>query len=298
MAYFGWHVSSSGSFKKMAETAYKGGADTFAFFPRSPRGGKLKALDTEDILDMVSFLKEHKFGPLVAHAPYIYNLASKDDTIRKRSLDSMKEDIERLGYIAAEHPVYYNFHPGAHTGQGTHIGINKIADALNEIIDPAQNTILLLETMAGKGSEIGSNFDELAQIIDCVDVSDKVAVCLDTCHTNDAGLTVADNFSQVLDDFDAAIGLEKLLAFHINDSKNEKGSRKDRHETIGRGTLGLSAFKKIVSEKRVKSLPFILETPNELPGYAFEIDLLRQLESGLSLKDAEKILDEYWKDAE
>lgn len=298
MSYFGWHVSSSGSFKKMAETAYAGGADTFAFFPRSPRGGQLKALDIDDIHQMVSFLKEHNFGPLVAHAPYVYNLASKDDTIRKRSLQNIKEDSQRLEWIAAEHPVYYNFHPGSHTGQGRHIGIYKIADALNEVINPHQNTILLLETMAGKGSEIGSNFDELAQIIENVDNSDKVAVCLDTCHANDAGLDIGTSFSGVLDAFDETIGLKKLLALHLNDSKNKKGSKKDRHEKIGQGTLGLSAFKKIVSEKRVQSLPFILETPNELPGYAFEIDLLRKLANGLSVAEGEKLLAKHRKDSE
>lgn len=292
MAYFGWHLSSVGGWTHMVDTALSAHADTFAFFPRPPRGGPIKKLDEADFDEFLRKLHEDGFGPLVPHAPYVYNLAAQDETIRTRTIQNIKQDIERLELIGKEHPIYYNFHPGAHTGQGRHIGINKIIDALNEIITPGQNTVLLLETMAGKGTEIGSNFDELEQIIDGVDHSESVGICLDTCHTNDAGMNVATDFNQVLDEFDSVCGLSKLLAIHLNDSKNVEGSKKDRHEKLGRGTLGIKGIQNIVCNPRVSSLPFILETPNDYEGYEFEISILRKLVAGHSVEEIEALISE------
>lgn len=292
MAYFGWHVSTSGSWANMPLVAHEAKADAFAFFPRPPRGGSLRALDTEDISNLLDRLHDLDFGPLVAHAPYIYNLAARDESIRKRSLDNMREDIARLEILAEKHPLYYNFHPGAHTGQGRHIGINKIIDALNEIIQPQQKTVLLLETMAGKGTEIGSNFDELEQIIDGVTHDECIGICLDTCHTHDAGMSVATDFDSVLDELDAVCSLSRLRAIHLNDSKNECGSKKDRHEKLGLGTLGLDAIKHIVCNPRVSDLPFILETPNNVEGYAVEIDLLHRMISDEPLEELRAFLED------
>lgn len=290
MAYFGWHVSTSGNWANMPLVAHEAKADTFAFFPRPPRGGSMRALDAEDIDTLLKHLHDLHFGPLVAHAPYVYNLASQDDSIRKRSLENMREDIARLEIIAENHPLYYNFHPGAHTGQGRHIGINKIIDALNEVIQPHQKTVLLLETMAGKGTEIGSNFDELEQIIDGVTHDDCIGVCLDTCHTHDAGMSIAADFDSVLDELDAVCGLSRLRAIHLNDSKNQCGSKKDRHEKLGLGTIGLEGIKNIVCNPRVSDLPFILETPNDLEGYAIEIELLHKMTAGCSLEELQSFL--------
>lgn len=290
MAYFGWHVSTSGSWANMPLVAHDANADTFAFFPRPPRGGSMRALDMDDIDKLLERLHDFHFGPLVAHAPYVYNLAAQDESIRERSLNNMREDIDRLEIISAKHPVYYNFHPGAHTGQGRHIGINKIIDALNEVIKPHQKTIVLLETMAGKGTEIGSNFDELEQIIDGVTHDDRIGVCLDTCHTHDAGMSIATDFDSVLDEFEAVCGLSRLRAIHLNDSKNVCGSKKDRHERLGQGAIGLEAIKQIVCNPRVSDLPFILETPNDVDGYAVEIKLLHKMISDESIEELQSFL--------
>lgn len=270
----GSHLSSSRGLLAMGEDALSTGATTFAFFTRNPRGGNARDYDTADADALVALMRAHGFGPLVAHAPYTMNLCSAKTDVREFGIRAMREDLARLELLGGS---YYNFHPGSHVGQGIDRGIELIVDALDQVLDPACSSTVLLETMAGKGSEVGSTFEELAAIIAGVRHPECLGVCLDTCHVHDAGYDVVNDLDGVLDRFDEAIGLDRLRALHLNDSKNPLGSRKDRHERIGEGQLGLGAFERIVRHPRLRTLPMILETPNELEGYAREIALLRSL---------------------
>ena len=257
----------------MGKEALQIGANTFAFFTRNPRGGKSKALDTEDIGKFLEIAKENNFGKLVAHAPYTLNPCSKDKKVRDFAYIAMSEDMERMEHTPGN---FYNFHPGSHVGQGIEAGIEMIADLLNQILKPDQSTIVLLETMAGKGSEVGSRFEELAAIIDKVELKDKIGVCMDTCHVSDAGYDIINDLDGVLEEFDRIVGLDKLHAMHINDSLNPMGAHKDRHAKIGEGHLGVETIVNVITHPKLKHVPFILETPNELDGYAAEIALLRE----------------------
>lgn len=277
MLTIGCHLSSSKGFLAMGKTAQSIGATTFAFFTRNPRGGSAKAIDPEDAAELRSLLQVEGFGKLVAHAPYTLNPCSDKPHAREFARQAMADDLLRMEHLPGN---YYNFHPGSHVRQGVDAGIEMIAGLLNEVLDPGQSTTVLLETMAGKGTEVGGCFEELAAIIARVDLGDHVGVCLDTCHVHDAGYDIVNNLDGVLEEFDRVIGIERLRAIHINDSKNPCGARKDRHETIGNGHIGLEAFARIVRHPALRDLPFILETPNELPGYAAEIKLLRELAEG------------------
>ena len=257
----------------MGNEALKINANTFQFFTRNPRGGKIKDLNENDINKLLGLMQENKFAKILAHAPYTMNLCSDKEDIRDFAKNMMKEDLERMEYLPGN---MYNFHPGSHVGQGTEKGIEYIVKALNEVLTENQNTTVLLETMAGKGTEIGRNFEELKMIIDKVYLKDKLGVCLDTCHINDAGYDVS-NMDKVLEEFDKVIGLDYLKAIHLNDSMNEKGSHKDRHQKIGEGTIGIKNIEKIINNSILKRIPFYLETPNDLDGYAKEIELLRKL---------------------
>jgi len=270
----------------MGEEALSIGADTFAFFTRNPRGGNRKEADPDDAAALRRILREHAFAPLVAHAPYTLNLCSIKPEVREFALRAMKEDLERMELIPGN---YYNFHPGSHMGQGPEKGAALIAEGLDQVLQPGQHTIVLLETMAGKGSEVGGRFEELAEIRAAVRLPEKVGVCLDTCHVHDGGYDIVRDLDGVLGEFDRVIGLEHLKAVHINDSKNPFGSRKDRHEKIGEGSIPLETFRRVVTHPALRGLPFILETPNELPGYAAEICLLRGMEAEMQekMKDLE-----------
>lgn len=274
MLTIGCHLSSSKGFLAMGKTAQSIGATTFAFFTRNPRGGSAKAIDPEDAAELRSFLQVEGFGKLVAHAPYTLNPCSDKEHARQFAREAMADDLVRMEYLPGN---YYNFHPGSHVKQGADVGIEMIAGLLNEVLAPEQSTTVLLETMAGKGTEVGGRFEELAAIVERVELSDHVGVCLDTCHVHDAGYDIVHDLDGVLEEFDRVIGIERLRAIHINDSKNPCGAHKDRHETIGNGFIGLEAFGRIVRHPQLRDLPFILETPNELPGYAAEIELLRGL---------------------
>ena len=274
MFKIGCHLSASKGYLDMANVSEKIGANTFQFFTRNPRGGKAKDIDENNIKLFLEKSKEVGIDVVLAHAPYTLNCASKDESIREFAKETMRDDLKRLEYTPNN---LYNFHPGSHVGQGIEVGIKYIIDILNEVIKENQTTTVLLETMAGKGSEIGKNFEELKQIIDGVKLKEKIGVCLDTCHVNDAGYDIVNNLDGVLEEFDKVIGLDKLKAIHINDSKNEIGAHKDRHEKIGEGTIGIDAFERIINHPKLKNLPFFLETPNELDGYEKEIKLLRKL---------------------
>lgn len=274
MFKIGCHLSASKGYMHMAKEILSIGGNTFQFFTRNPRGGTAKELDLDDINKFNEFSKENGIEVILAHAPYTINVCSDKEDTRRFGIDTMKDDLMRLDYI---NKSYYNFHPGSHVGQGTDVGINFIIDALNEILREDQNTIVLLETMAGKGSEIGRSFEEIKQIIDGVKLNAKLGVCLDTCHVYDAGYDILQNLDGVLDEFDRIIGLDRLKAIHINDTKNPYESHKDRHEKIGEGYLGNTAFEKIINNERLKDLPFYLETPNELDGYEKEIAYLKSI---------------------
>ncbi len=274
MLKIGCHLSASKGYLDMANVSEKIGANTFQFFTRNPRGGKAKDIDENDVKLFLEKAKEIGIDVILAHAPYTLNCASKDESIREFAKETMKDDLKRLEYTPNN---LYNFHPGSHVGQGAEVGIKYIIDILNEVITEEQTTTVLLETMAGKGSEIGRNFEELKQIIDGVKLKEKIGVCLDTCHVNDAGYDIVNNLDGVLEEFDKIIGIDKLKAIHINDSKNEIGAHKDRHEKIGEGTIGVEAFERIINHPKLKDLPFFLETPNEIEGYEEEIKLLRKL---------------------
>ena len=273
MLKIGCHLSAAKGYAHMGKDALKIGANTFAFFTRNTRGGKAKAVDEKDAQALREMLSEHNFGTLVAHAPYTLNPCSKDEKVRNFAYIAMSEDMERMEYTPGN---YYNFHPGSHVGQGMEVGIERIADLLNRILTPEQSTIVLLETMAGKGSEIGGRFEELAAIIERVERKEKLGVCMDTCHVSDAGYDIIGDLDGVLEEFDRIVGLDKLRAMHINDSQNPKGAKKDRHAKIGEGCLGLDTIVNVITHPKLKDLPFILETPNELEGYAAEIALLRK----------------------
>lgn len=274
MLRIGCHLSSSKGFLHMGKTAVEIGANTFQFFTRNPRGGSVKPLDLNDIGQFNEFAMQHDIKKILAHAPYTLNACAADKGLREFAVNTMKDDLQRLEYIPE---AMYNFHPGSHVKQGTEIGIEYIAAALNEVLTEKQTTTVLLETMAGKGSEVGRTFEELRQIIDKVALGDKLGVCLDTCHIFDGGYDIVNNLGEVLKEFDEVIGLDRLKAIHINDSKNLLGSHKDRHEKIGEGHIGIDAFKRIVTNEHLRNLPFYLETPNELTGYQAEIELLRKL---------------------
>lgn len=270
--YIGSHLSFSKGYEGLGKNALDIGANTFQFFTRSPQGGQARDLDLEDVENLNKIIKEHDFKHILAHAPYTLNPASAKDYVREFAEIVLKDDIYRMSFFEGS---LYNFHPGSHVGQGVEKGVELIVDILNRIIDPSQETTLLLETMAGKGTEIGRTFEELAMIINGVRIKNKIGVCLDTCHIYDAGYDIVNDLDGVIDEFDRVIGLDKLKAIHLNDSKNTLGSRKDRHEKIGEGNIGLDTFINIINHPKLKHLPFYLETPNELPGYKKEIELLR-----------------------
>lgn len=272
MLSIGCHLSSSKGFAAMGNTASSIGASTFAFFTRNPRGGAAKAIDPADAEALRAHMEAEGFAKLVAHAPYTLNCCSDKPHARQFARQAMAEDLQRMEFLPNN---YYNFHPGSHVKQGAEAGIYMIAEVLNDVLAPDQSTVVLLETMAGKGTEVGRTFEELAAIIDRVELSDHMGVCLDTCHVYDAGYDIVNNLDGVLEEFDRVLGIERLRAVHINDSKNPCGARKDRHEVIGKGYIGLEAFERIVNHPALSALPFILETPNELSGYAEEIELLR-----------------------
>lgn len=272
MIFIGNHLSSSDGYLAMGKAASKLGANTFAFFTRNPRGGTAKEIDPADAQALNDYLKEHSFGKLVAHAPYTMNLCSDKPDIRVFAKNMLIDDLKRM---EATPNQYYNFHPGSHVGQGVEETIPVIAGALNDAMFAGMTTTVLLETMAGKGTEIGRNFEEIKQIIDLVKDKEHIGVCLDTCHVWDGGYDIVSDFDKVLNEFDAVIGLDKLKAIHINDSMNPLGAHKDRHEKIGLGHIGDEALKKIVQNPRVQNLPFILETPNDDDGYAAEIEKIK-----------------------
>ena len=272
MIYIGNHLSASKGFYAMGKMALKLGGDTFAFFTRNPRGGKAKDLDEEDIRKLRELMEEHHFGKLVAHAPYTLNLCSAKEDVRTFARETIADDLRRMEYLPGN---YYNFHPGSHVGQGADQGIAMIAEVLNETLRPDQKTTVLLETMAGKGSEVGRTFEELRQILDRVDCADKVGVCLDTCHVWDGGYDIVGGLDGVLRKFDEIIGLDRLLAVHLNDSKNDCGAAKDRNEKLGQGHIGPDALRAVVTHPLLQDRPFILETPNDDAGYAAEIARVR-----------------------
>ena len=274
MLHIGCHLSSSKGFLAMGRQAWKLGADTFQFFTRNPRGSKAKELDSADAAALMALLAERNFAPVIAHAPYTLNLCSAEEKNRTFAREIMADDLRRMEYLPGQ---LYNFHPGSHVGQGMETGIAYIADSLNAILTPEQSTTVLLETMSGKGSEVGGRFEELREILDRVELSDRMGVCLDTCHVSDAGYALAEDLDGVLMEFDRVIGLNRLKAIHLNDSLNPCGAHKDRHARIGEGCIGLEALRRVVNHPALKDLPFCLETPNELPGYAAEIALMRSL---------------------
>lgn len=274
MLTIGSHLSSSKGFLHMGKEAVNIGANTFQFFTRNPRGGAAKAIDEADVQAFLTFAKEHEFGKIIAHAPYTLNACSADERTREFAFEVMTDDLKRMEYVPGN---YYNFHPGSHVKQGAEVGIAMIAEMLNKILTPELHTTVLLETMAGKGSEVGRSFEELRAILDRVELSDQMGVCLDTCHVYDAGYDIVGNLDGVLEEFDRILGLERLCAIHLNDSKNPFGSHKDRHEKIGQGSIGLEAITRIVNHPSLRELPFLLETPNELAGYAKEIALLKSV---------------------
>ncbi len=273
MLHIGCHLSSSKGFAAMGRQALELGADTFQFFTRNPRGSKAKELDPADAAALVELLAEHRFAPIIAHAPYTLNLCGAEEKNRAFARDTMSDDLRRLEFVPGQ---YYNFHPGSHVGQGMETGITQIAEGLNAILTPELHTTVLLETMAGKGSEVGGRFEELRAILDRVELSEKMGICLDTCHVSDGGYDIIHDLDGVLTEFDRRIGLNRLKAIHLNDSKNPPGSRKDRHACIGEGEIGLEALTQIVRHPALRDLPFCLETPNELPGYQREIALMRR----------------------
>lgn len=270
----GCHLSVSKGFEAMGKEALSIGANTFQFFTRNPRGGKAKEIDQADVQNLLKLMEEHHFGKILAHAPYTLNPCSKDEKTREFALNTMIDDLKRMEYLPNN---LYNFHPGSHVGQGIEKGIELISNQLNTVLTEDMTTTVLLETMAGKGSEVGSKFEELQAIISNVTLKDKLGVCLDTCHVFDGGYDIVDNLENVLEEFDRIIGIEKLKAIHINDSMNYLGCHKDRHQKIGQGGIGIDAFERIINHKHLRNLPFYLETPNELEGYKAEIELLRNL---------------------
>lgn len=277
MLKIGCHLSSSKGYLAMGREAVKIGANTFQFFTRNPRGGKAKDLDLEDVAAYRAFAEEQGLFPVLAHAPYTLNACAADENLRVFAQETMADDLSRLEHIPGS---LYNFHPGSHVKQGAEKGIALIAQTLNAVLRPEMATTVLLETMAGKGSEVGRTFGELRAIIDQVELPDKLGVCLDTCHVADGGYDIANDLDGVLEEFDRVIGLARLKAIHLNDSKNPLGSHKDRHEKLGEGTLGFAALSHIVNHPALRDLPFYLETPNDLDGYAKEIAMMKEAYRG------------------
>lgn len=278
MFRIGCHLSSSKGYLAMGEQALSIGANTFQYFTRNPRGGAVKELDLKDVEAYLAFVEANDIKDILAHAPYTINACAADESIREFARNTMADDLRRLSYLPNS---MYNFHPGSHVKQGVEKGIELIADTLNAIMNPEQTTTILLETMAGKGSEIGRTFEELRAILDRVNYPEKMGVCLDTCHIFDGGYDIVNELDQVLEEFDRIIGLHKLRAIHLNDSKNPLGSHKDRHEKIGEGSLTLPAVERIINHPKLRNLPFFLETPNELPGYQAEIALLKSMRKAI-----------------
>ncbi|MPM81555.1 putative endonuclease 4 [bioreactor metagenome] len=272
MLNIGCHLSTTKGFENMGKEALQIGANTFQFFTRNPRGGKAKEIDMDDMEALLKIARENNFATILAHAPYTLNACSADERTREFAREMMVDDLNRMELMPNN---LYNFHPGSHVKQGVEIGINYIVALLNTVLSKDQTTTVLLETMAGKGSEVGRTFEEIAEIISRVELKEKMGVCLDTCHIYDAGYDIVNDLDKVLEEFDAVIGLDRLKAIHLNDSKNPFKSHKDRHEKIGEGFLGLEAITRIINHPKLKHLPFFLETPNELDGYAKEIELLR-----------------------
>lgn len=268
----GNHLSTSKGYEAMGKAALKLNANTFAFFTRNPRGGKAKEIDPKDVEKFLSLEKEHGFGKLVAHAPYTMNLCAEKEDVRNFSREMIADDMKRMEYTPGN---YYNFHPGSHVGQGVERGIELIADAVNAALTPEQSTIVLLETMAGKGSEVGRSFEELREILDRIELQDKIGVCFDTCHVWDGGYDIVNHLDEVLTEFDRVIGLNRLYAVHFNDSMNECGTHKDRHAKIGEGCIGAEALRRVATHPALSGRPFILETPNDDEGYRKEIELIR-----------------------
>ncbi len=274
MLTIGCHLSASKGFYHMGKTALSIGANTFQFFTRNPRGSKAKEIDEADVVRFLQLAAENGISTVLAHAPYTINPCSSTAETREFALETMADDLKRMEYIPGN---LYNFHPGSHTGQGTETGIALIAETLNRILTPQQTTTVLLETMAGKGSEVGGRFEELRAILDRVELKEKVGVCLDTCHVHDGGYDIVNDLDGVLSEFDRIVGLDRLKAIHMNDSMNPLSSHKDRHQKIGEGYIGTATMERIINHPALRHLPFFLETPNELEGYAAEIALLRSL---------------------
>ena len=274
MFIIGAHLSASKGYTAMLKQAQEIGANTFQFFTRNPRGGSAKDIDEDDVKVFLSLMKSEGFPVILAHAPYTLNCCSAKPETREFAINTFADDLQRMEYTPNQ---LYNFHPGSHTGQGEEVGIQLIADALNKVLFPEMTTTVLLETMAGKGSEIGKTFEELRAIIDKTELSDKLGVCLDTCHISDGGYDVVNNLDGVIEEFDRVIGLDRLKAVHLNDSKNPFGAHKDRHEKIGKGYIGSEAIERIINHPALRNLPFFLETPNEIDGYAEEIAFLKSL---------------------
>lgn len=274
MLVIGAHLSASKGYTAMLKQALSIGANTFQFFTRNPRGGAAKAMDEADVNAFLSLCAENAFGTILAHAPYTMNLCSDKESTCTFAVNTLADDLQRMEYTPHQ---LYNFHPGSHVGQGADVGIQRISDALNSVLFKDMTTTVLLETMAGKGSEVGRSFEELRAIIDRVELQEKIGVCLDTCHVSDAGYDIVNHLDDVLETFDRIVGMDRLKALHLNDSKNPIGAHKDRHEKIGAGYLGVDTFARIVKHPQLKNLPMFLETPNELEGYQTEIALLRSL---------------------
>ena len=272
MLNIGCHLSSTEGYENMGKEALKIGANTFQYFTRNPRGGKAKDINEKDILALRKLMEENNFAKILAHAPYTLNGCSADESTREFASEMMADDLERLKYLPTS---LYNFHPGSHVKQGVDVGINYIVEMLNKVLKPEHTTIVLLETMAGKGTEVGRTFEEIAEIISRVELNEKMGVCLDTCHVYDAGYDIVNDLDGVLEEFDRIIGLDRLHAIHLNDSKNPFKSHKDRHEKIGEGEIGFEAIKRIINHPKLRNIPFFLETPNELDGYAKEIEMLK-----------------------
>ena len=271
--YIGNHTSSSKGYTAMAKQMIANGGNTFAFFTRNPRGGKAKAIDEKDIRNFLELTESCNFGKIVAHAPYTLNACAAKENLRDFARETFADDLQRMEYTPGN---YYNFHPGSHVGQGAEIGIQKIAEILNDVLTEEQSTTVLLETMSGKGSEVGRNFEELRKIFDLVHLKNKIGVCLDTCHVWDGGYDIVNDLDGVLDAFDHIIGLDNLKAVHLNDSLNDLGSHKDRHARIGEGKIGLNALVRVICHPKLKEIPFILETPNDDEGWTKEISLLKE----------------------
>lgn len=274
MLKIGCHLSATKGFMHMGKTIVKMGGNTFQYFSRNPRGGKAKVLDEKDCAYFRVFCEENGIEQILCHAPYTLNTCSKDESIRIFARDTMKDDLERMEYVPGN---MYNFHPGSHVGQGVEKGIDFIVEALDEVMTDDMHTTVLLETMAGKGTEIGSKFEEITEIIKRAKLGHKIGVCMDTCHVYDAGYDIVNDLDGVLEEFDRVIGLDRLKAIHINDSKNPFESHKDRHEKIGEGSIGMEAFERIINHEALRNLPFYLETPNEEDGYIKEISMLKNL---------------------